>query len=409
MRIKLFSTSIILFTAVLSSAQTFADASCQIENAPIPELAEYTRTVDARITVLIADSRRLWSCGITQNWASVSAEKTIATIDRAFLEIPIFDNTFLDFLYNIQIATNGETRAPVLRDGTIFSTTEQRITRAIANVANTCTLDWAVRSGFQSLLQENQVLENIYKQTVLGTPVPEPTWLSPSNIIVANAITRWYIPTATESCKSQTGIAELTAKLQKSLESIGAKSEWVLVDWKKWIALFQWGGGKMSTLEYTQIQRNLLQAEIARQGFSPRMAETILGNFDCFKWKTAWDDSAETAVLARTACLSNPILGLETILLPWRRRVDTARTTDSRVIRVNELSREQQIKAAIVRTYSNLETYRTPSIDIKSALMSNLIDIHLWLISTAEQVEKRLPTMYANCMKSQPGISCPKP
>ena len=39
----------------------------------------------------------------------------------------------------------------------------------------------------------------------------------------------------------------------------------------------------MSTLEYTQIQRKLLQAEIVRQGFSPRMAQTILGNFDCFK------------------------------------------------------------------------------------------------------------------------------
>lgn len=71
----------------------------------------------------------------------MSAEKTIETIDRAFLEMPIYDNTFLDFLYNIRVAINGETRAAVLRDGTIFSTTEQRITRAIANVVNTCTLD----------------------------------------------------------------------------------------------------------------------------------------------------------------------------------------------------------------------------------------------------------------------------
>lgn len=71
----------------------------------------------------------------------MSAEKATETIDRAFLEIPVFDNTFLDFLYNIQVAINGETRAPVLRDGTIFSTTEQRITRAIANVTNTCSLN----------------------------------------------------------------------------------------------------------------------------------------------------------------------------------------------------------------------------------------------------------------------------
>ncbi|MBC7503808.1 hypothetical protein H7169_02470 [Candidatus Gracilibacteria bacterium] len=409
MPMKIFTTSVIIFTTVFFSTQIFADASCQIENGPIPELAEYTRTVEARITTLITEARSSGGCGITRGGASVSAEKATETIDRAFLEIPVFDNTFLDFLYNIQVAINGETRAPVLRDGTIFSTTEQRITRAIANVTNTCSLNGAVRSGFQSLLQENQTLENIYKQTVLGTPIPETTGLSPSNIIVANAITRGYVPTATESCKSQTGIAELTAKLQQSLESVGAKSEGVLSDWKKGIALFQGGGGKMSTLEYTRIQRKLLQSEIARQGFSPRMAETILGNFDCFKGKTIGDDSAEAAILAKRACLSNPILGLETILLPWRKRVDSARTTNARVISVNELSKEQQIKSAIIRTYSNLEAYRTPAIDIKSALMSNLIDIHLGLISTAEQVEKRLPTMYTNCMKSQSSISCPKP
>ncbi len=71
----------------------------------------------------------------------MNVEKTSETIDSAFLEIPIFDNTFLDFLYNIRVAINGDTRAPVLRDGTIFYSIEQRITRAIANVANTCTLD----------------------------------------------------------------------------------------------------------------------------------------------------------------------------------------------------------------------------------------------------------------------------
>ncbi len=52
---------------------------------------------------------------------------------------------------------------------------------------------------------------------------------------------------------------------------------------------------------------------------------------------------------------------------------------------------------------------KTPAIETKSALMSNLIDIHLGLLSTSEVVEKRVPIMYANCMKAQPGVSCPKP
>lgn len=57
MPMKIFTTSVIIFTTVFFSTQIFADASCQIENGPIPELAEYTRTVEARITTLITEAR----------------------------------------------------------------------------------------------------------------------------------------------------------------------------------------------------------------------------------------------------------------------------------------------------------------------------------------------------------------
>ncbi len=96
-----------------------------------------------------------------------------------------------------------------------------------------------MRSGFQSLLQENQTLENIYKQAALGTPTYNYTGLSSINLVVADAINLAYIPTKTESCKDQNGTADPIAKIQKSIESIGAKSESVLVDWQKAIALFQ--------------------------------------------------------------------------------------------------------------------------------------------------------------------------
>ena len=50
----------------------------------------------------------------------------------------------LDFRYNIEVAANGETRVPVLRDGQIFARVGDRISFTIANIANRCTLDGSI-------------------------------------------------------------------------------------------------------------------------------------------------------------------------------------------------------------------------------------------------------------------------
>jgi hypothetical protein len=94
----------------------------------------------------------------------------MSTIDRSFIEVPIFDNTFLDFAYNIKLAINGETRAPVSRDGLLFNQIEKKITNALSTATSKCNLTDSISSGFTSLLQENQALENIFKQAALGTP-----------------------------------------------------------------------------------------------------------------------------------------------------------------------------------------------------------------------------------------------
>jgi hypothetical protein len=315
----------------------------------------------------------------------------------------------LDFRYNIELAANWESRAPVIRDGQVFARLSERISSTITNIANRCALDGSIRSSLSSLLSENQTIENTYKQAVLWVPVV-PTWLSVANTQLIAAINTSYIPTATASCKDNNNIEKSIAKIMKSLETLGAKNQNVWADWQKAILLFQgWNGSAKSTAEYTATQRQLLQAEISRQGYSSRMAQTMLRNFDCFKSKTQWDLSAESSTLAQNRCFANPIAGVEDILLPWRKMVDTATTTTDRSIYINTLTREQKLKKSIIATYTTLETYRTPTIDIKSAIMSNLIDIHIWLISTSEQVEARLPKMYTNCMKAQPGIPCPRP
>ena len=145
----------------------------------------------------------------------------------------------LDFRYNIEVAANGETRAPVLRDGQIFARVGDRISSTIANIANRCTLDGSIRSSLSSLLSENQTLENIYKQAVLGVPTAQFSGLSQSGVLIATAINVSYIPPSTASCKDQNNVSESVAKMMKSLENLGTNNQNVWADWQKAILLFR--------------------------------------------------------------------------------------------------------------------------------------------------------------------------
>lgn len=405
---KLAYTSCIYMGLIILWNQTFsAWWGCSIQNGPIAELAEYTRSVDTKLTNIKSQGNPA-SCGITKAGASSSAERTLEVIDKAFLEVPIFDNTFLDFQYNIKIAVNGETRAPVSRDGTLFTQTEKKITGAISNMANTCNLNDDIKWEFKTLLIENQALENIFKQAALGVP-SNPIGLSEKNIELANAINANYNPTATEWCKDQNGLEEGMAKIMKWIEKIWQKNDSALADWKKAIAMFQWGWSKKTIEERINDKRKQLQSQLSNLGQSVRMSDRIVKNFDCFKAKTTGDDSVAAAVRAKAQCMANPILGLENILTPFKKKVTNARTTDERVYHVNNVIKEDTVKRSVIAMDSLLRSRTTPEIETKSTMMLDLIDLHISLLFTAEAVEKRVPKMAKNCMKGQVSVACPTP
>ena len=108
--------------------------------------------------------------------------------------------------------------------------------------------------------------------------------------------------------------------------------------------LFQGGGNQQSSVEYNAKQKKLLQTELARQGFSPRMAGTILGNFDCYKSEIK-DDSISESIRARRVCAKNPIIMLENFTLtPTKNRISNSKTTTEYVDNVNRLQKERNIK-----------------------------------------------------------------
>ena len=63
---KIFFASLLLSLSMFSSAQIFAAVSCEIESAPIPALAAYVRSVDARLAQITMESQQPGACGITQ-------------------------------------------------------------------------------------------------------------------------------------------------------------------------------------------------------------------------------------------------------------------------------------------------------------------------------------------------------
>lgn len=92
-------------------------------------------------------------------------------------------------------------------------------------------------------------------------------------------------------------------------------------------------------------------------------------------------------------------MGLETIVLPWRKKVDAAKTTDSRVYQVNQLDAKKNTLTSIMQMESYLSTIRSPTADEKTLLITNLLDLHISLVTTTDLLEKRIPVMQRNCMK----------
>lgn len=403
---KIFFTSCIALSFIICVDSIFAAWSCAIDSGPIPELAQYSRSIDTEINRIKNSLPPGSNCGISKNGASSSVQRTIETIDMAFLEIPIFDNTFLDFAYTIKLAVNGDARTPVVQQGAIFNQIEQKITAAITSVSNSCNLNSSVKDEFKTLLQQNQALENVYKQAALWVP-SEPTGLSDPNLLVARAINVAYVPTATAACEGNSGIDDPIEKIVSAIENLWKYNDSVFADWKKGIALLQWGGSKQSIQERNNQIRRLLQNELSRQWLSPRMIATIMGNYDCVKAKTAWDDSLLASVNAKAGCLSNPILGTENLLkLPWKTNALQAPTLDKRIYAVDRLVKESNLKNSILKMDSLMRYKNSSEIEIKSKLMLDIVDLHISILATTRSIEKRIPKMRINCMKWQINIKC---
>lgn len=245
------------------------------------------------------------------------------------------------------------------------------------------------------------MLKYTYQQTALGRPLAEmPVEIRAEHRAVFDGISRAYHPSMTHTCKN--GDEQSNQDIQEKLKSIfdlGAGSEDALAQWRRAIALFRGGGYGMTTSEYVNIQRRLLQAELSRQGLTQNMKNVILQNFDCYKSRSTDAKDVMEALRARKECLQFPVIGVDRLFQGWRAHVSSARTTDDRAKRTTTLQSRQARSVDIAAMYSHIIPLMSAEEDLNTNTLESLIELHIDLQATNEMIEKRIPKMQNNCMK----------
>lgn len=252
------------------------------------------------------------------------------------------------------------------------------------------------------MIQEVQLLKRVYQNTAIGSPdnaLKSFAGIREENKGVADAITQAYSPEQTVSCVDNSATQQSFTETIKNITNLGAKKEDALSTWRKAIALIQGGGDGLSPTEYTSRQRQLLSAELSRQGLSSNAQKVILQNFDCYKSKTLFSNDPMDFASARGACLSAPIAGTDKLFSGWQRYVNSARTTDDRATREREKNARQTRTIHIVEMYNTLNAMTSAEQDINTSINKNLVDWHLSLQLTNELLEARTQPMQRNCMK----------
>ena len=101
-KILIFLTSVCMI--LMAYVPLFASQSCEIDGQAIPELIDYNKRIDTQLREIQSLAGKQSSCGVSSRGSIAAAERTVDTVDRAFLDFPVFDTTLLDYAYNIETA-----------------------------------------------------------------------------------------------------------------------------------------------------------------------------------------------------------------------------------------------------------------------------------------------------------------
>ena len=262
-----------------------------------------------------------------------------------------------------------------------------------------CALDSERSKHLQQIIIEIETLHTGFQKAALGTPLTVFEGIRENNVKVAEAVSKAYHPSQTNSCENKTEKEKSVLESLKSIMNLGGKMDDALSTWRKAIALLRGGGNGLSPSEYAQRQRQLLQAELSRQGLSSNAQKVMLQNFDCYKAKTALDNNPENIAKARAECLQIPITGLDKLFNFWNGFTWKTGSSDTFAERQAEQIKRKTRSVNIETMYSQLNALTSAEQDTNDSTTKGLIDLHVDLQNTNNLLENRIAPMQRNCMK----------
>ncbi len=320
-------------------------------------------------------------------------------IDGSFSARDMMGDIQTDFLYNIKLSWNGETRAPVLRDGKLFDSLEKStIIPTLQQLINTCNLTDEKQWKIEEALKRNRDLRIYYQGVALGNEKID------ESDDVKSAIYTAYNPTATAECVSDNPNEKTLSKKWDDLKSLWMFNENTLKDWKDAIALFR-GDSPKRWGSYNDVSKKLLAAELSRQGFSKNAVQAATERLDCVRSKSPEDIFA--VAKAGTECfnMTNFSFNADKFIKDYIVGKNGPPKTTNEYISQNELYKKlQNDSKSVMEVYQGISGKFSDTEVIDATILSNLIDLHTSLVLINDDIEKRIPKMSENCMKWNPSI-----
>ena len=391
-KILIFPIFLIIF-GNLSMEKTFAQ-SCAIASGPITEMTDYAKNLQNELSEMLKEAQSK-----NPTCEGKSKPDVSKIFDAAHAEIWAHEQIKTDFLYSTQVGFKSDTKRSVRRDEKFFLNLEKNVEEVADKLTEMCALDSERSKHLQQIIIEIETLHTGFQKAALGMPLTVFEGIRENNVKVAEAVSKAYHPSQTNSCENKTEKEKSVLESLKSIMNLGGKMDDALSTWRKAIALLRGDGNGLSPSEYAQRQRQLLQAELSRQGLSSNAQKVMLQNFDCYKAKTALDNNPENIAKARAECLQIPITGIDKLFNFWNGFTWKTGSSDTFAERQAEQIKRKTRSVNIETMYSQLNALTSAEQDTNDATIKGLIDLHVDLQNTNNLLENRIAPMQRNCMK----------
>jgi hypothetical protein len=405
----------IIISSILFVLQIGYAGACAIEKWPSPLLVQYQKDLDTKLAKIKAFAASKNLCNGAQG--TFSNERRFTEFFQSIGSRKVYSaNLLVDFQYTIMVTSEGNSRWPVVNQGKILEDLEAwRIIPAVKSVAGYCALDEidpstgiSSKEALSDIIESHRELLGYYKSVATGNKVVSDA--GPMKALFDEILAN-YNPEITAKCKPDawvSSIQDVMKKIQERLQASAAKTNNKQDDWKEAIALFSGEGAK--TQKYADLQKRLLSAELARQWVTQKARDAMLKKLSCVQTRTTPSSNPEELGKANYECsqVSNTIAENVTSFMQWL--IYKSKTSEQFVDRrISYATAKQRLGPDMWAFWLEIQKAKSNDENLNEKMITDLVNIHAQITITNDLLKKKIPEMYANCMKAQPDIKCPQP